>query len=321
MHTVFLHCGAPKTGTSYLQVLFAKHVDDLLANGIKYPLNSFVDGAKDGKITSGNGVEMANYLRPNLPHRIADKAAFAQTFDRLLAEADGGDLLFSSEFLVFPDNDRTADLVALIAKHGYSARVIYMVRDYANVARSAYSQNVKRQGEKARFQEFIETWDPHYTHHINLMEKAFGAEALWIHNYEEHRDDLARLVFHDLLKCAVPVAETGIINRSLNDKELELLRQFNKNAARKDSATSSFASDALMKIAGGLGGEYVPSRAEYDILHRRFAGSIEHINARVTGRPIKISNGFTEERAEVELDDFERFTMAILHKLVATRKN
>lgn len=155
MRKIFLHCGAPKTGTSYLQVLFAKHADELRAHGIDYPLNSFVTGAKDGQITSGNGVEMANYLRPNLPHRIADKNLFAQTFDELLTKAAGTDLLFSSEFLVFPENDRTAHLVALMAKHGYSARVIYFVRDYANVARSAYSQHVKRQGETAHFQEFI----------------------------------------------------------------------------------------------------------------------------------------------------------------------
>ncbi|RFU12431.1 hypothetical protein DZD18_12020 [Rhodobacteraceae bacterium W635] len=67
MPTVFLHCGAPKTGTSYLQVLFARHAQDLQAEGIHYPLKAFTEGASDGRITSGNGILMANYLRPSLP--------------------------------------------------------------------------------------------------------------------------------------------------------------------------------------------------------------------------------------------------------------
>ena len=80
MKTVYLHCGAAKTGTSFLQTLFAKHSEDLISEGILYPFNKFVSGAEKGNITSGNGVPMANYLRPGLPHAITNKDLFLQNY-------------------------------------------------------------------------------------------------------------------------------------------------------------------------------------------------------------------------------------------------
>ncbi len=37
MATVYLHIGAPKTATSNLQAILARHQDELLAQGVLYP--------------------------------------------------------------------------------------------------------------------------------------------------------------------------------------------------------------------------------------------------------------------------------------------
>jgi hypothetical protein len=316
MPTVYIHCGAPKTGTSYLQVLFAKYSDMLRAQGIIYPHNAFVAGAADGKITSGNGVEMANYIRPELPHNIADKIMFITQFDNMLAEGDGDSYLFSSEFLVFPQNERTTRLCEVISKRGYEVKIIYLVRDYANAARSSYSQEVKRAGEARDFETFLKTWDPYYNHHINLAADAFGAQSLSVYNYEEHKSDLPSLFFGQWLQFSLDVEMKEVINRSLNGKELELLRLFNQSLGGKNARSSTFASDALMSLPANEQAKYLLSRVEFHALQNKFSHSLTQINDIIIGRKIKISDGYQESTSRLELNDFERFTMAVLSKLV-----
>ena len=321
MPTIYLHCGAPKTGTSYMQVLFAKHSDDLVGQNIVYPNNAFVTGAKEGKITSGNGVEMANYIRPELPHRIADKTGFIDDFDRLLAQGDGVNFLFSSEFLVFPENERTSCLVKLISRRGYDVKVIYLVRDLVNAALSTYSQQVKRGGETRVFEEFLKTWNPHYTHHTNLLRAAFGAEAVSIYNYEEHKKDLPKLFFEKFLGCQIDVESKEVVNRSLSPKELELLRTFSEYTGDSNAYASTFVSDALMRLTAAEPSDNIIGRQEYNYLSERYAQSIDKINQIIIGQKIRISSGYQEELPKFELNDFERFTMAVLAKLVVAKNN
>lgn len=315
MPTVFLHSGAPKTGTSYLQMLFARHTDQLAAQGLLYPHNAFVAGAREGRITSGNGVEMANYIRPGLPHKIPDKAAFLPRFDRMLAEAEGQDLLFSSEFLFFQPNGRTDAIVECLRRHGYDARAIYLVRDIATAARSTYSQEVKRSGEARTFQDFLTTWDPQYRAHIALLNRAFGAANVQVFNYEEHKDRLADLVFGDVLGRSIAVAPSQVINRSLESKELEFLRIFNSFSGAASAATCKVVSDALMTLPPPASDDFALTPDEHQILHSRFAGDLETVNAQVTGRKIRLADQVRPVDRTVELTDFERFTMATLAQL------
>ena len=143
MPTLFIHAGAPKTGTSYLQVQFARHAAELARLGLVYPDGRDVDQARLGRITSGNGLAMANYICPHLPHPIADKDAFLADFQRHLSEAAGRNVLYSSEWLRLDPGERTAALARTAAGFGYDIRFIYLVRDFAPAAYSAYSQQIK----------------------------------------------------------------------------------------------------------------------------------------------------------------------------------
>lgn len=316
MQTVYLHCGAPKTGTSFLQVLFARYADALKENNIIYPQNAFTEGASQGRITSGNGILMANYLRPQLPHQIENKDAFIDDFDQLLREGQGSHFLFSSEFLVFPKNERTDALVRVMKENGYDVKAFYFVRNIADAARSAYSQEVKRHGEVRDFSEFLKTWDGFALHHTNLIANAFGEEALSLLNYDEHKGQLAPFVFKEVLGCDFDPDFREKINRSLTNKELELLRSFNQVAGTQNAFASTFASDALMQLPSEDGVAFVPDEMEYSILEGRFSNAVNKINNRIKGQPIKISSAVKEINVREDLTDFERFTMAVLAKLV-----
>lgn len=321
MQTIYLHCGAPKTGTSFLQVLFARYADALKENNITYPQNSFTEGASQGRITSGNGIIMANYLRPQLPHQIEDKDAFLENFDQLLKDGQGSSFLFSSEFLVFPKNERTEKLVKVIERNGYTAKALYFVRDMADAARSAYSQQVKRHGEVQEFSDFLKTWDGFALHHTNLIASAFGEEALSLFNYNEHKGNLASVVFKDFLGCDFEPDFIEKINRSLTDKEMELLRSFNMVAGSGNAFASTFVSDALMSQSAAEYEDFLPSEEEYKVLENRFTHAVNGINRRISGEPIKISAGVRQDVPREALSEFERFTMAVLAKLVNNTRN
>lgn len=315
--TIYLHCGAPKTGTSYLQVIFARYLADLRKAGIVYPLNQFVVGAKDGLITSGNGVEMANYLRPHLPHQITDKDAFIETLEKDLKSSDGVSILFSSEFLVFPDNDRTQRLADIICESGFMVKIIYFVRDYANSAFSSYSQQVKRSCESRPFEDYLAQWSPGYADNLACMEKAFGRDSLYVYNYEEHRHDIANFVFKSILGMPIDVHDRSSVNRSLSPKELELFRIFNCYLGGKNALASDYVNDLLMRITADPQECFMPTPQQHAALSSRFTAEIDLVNSYVRGQPVRVSAGIDSScNASPIISDFERFVLAVLSGLV-----
>lgn len=316
MPTLHIHCGAPKTGTSYLQVLFARYADGLRAGGIIYPRNSYHDAAAAGGITSGNGVEMANFLNPALPHPIPDKEAFLRQMTEELERADGKDLLYSSEFISFANKPRSERLASAIAEAGYSAHVIYLVRDIGAAALSTYSQQVKRHGLSDRLEGFIRTWDPQYEWNIRCQTGTFGEDSVSIFNYEAEKSRLAELFFRDVLGQDFTPDEISRINRSLTAKELELLRIMNGHFPKgQEARLSTFVSDELMAIPRP-GTEVCLSEKEYDLLQSRFSASLSYINARIKGPAIKICEAVVPTRSEASTEEFETMVMAILAKIV-----
>lgn len=314
MPTLFLHAGAPKTGTSYLQVLFARYAHELNEAGILYPKGLMFEAAQAGRITSGNGVEMANYIRPHLPHAIEDKDAFYDAFVAQLAGAEGKDLLYSSEWLVLK-GERAVAIADAAKAAGYDTKVIYFVRDISTAAYSVYSQEVKRNGETRTFFEFLKTWDPHYRASITHAVEAVGEENLIVLNYEEHAAHLAEVVFGTILKAGFVPEDTGVVNRSLSAKETELLRLMNMNAP-KNPRFSTFVSDALMYIDGNRE-SFAVTGEEAAFLEKRFSVAVEFVNRFVNGRPTVICADTVETRPDVAVNDFERAMVAIVGKIAS----
>ncbi len=315
MKTIYLHCGAPKTGTSYLQTLFALYVKELSEDGIIYPFNRFVLGAKQGKITSGNGIPMANYIRPNLPHQIPNKGIYLEEFKMQLKDAQAKDLLFSSEFLTFPNNDKTKGIVDAIYQEDYQVKVIYLVRDFGKAAYSTYSQEIKRAGEFRNFSTFIRSWDPLYINNIRTLRKIFGDQSVFVYNYEEHANNLQSLFFKDFLKTKINIEHKSTVNRSLSQSEIKMMRYFNEITGG-DAKSSNFVNDALMLLPATLNKANQLQPLEYDYLAMMFSKAIDEINSFIIGEKIKIGTVSDQPNAELTINDSERLTLAILAKLV-----
>jgi len=316
MPILFIHCGAPKTGTSFLQVLFARYAAALADAGIVYPETSSHAAASAGEITSGNGVEMANFLDPTLPHEIVDKEAFPDELRRIAKAANGCHLLYSSEFISFVDTERSARLVATITEIGYTPRIVYCVRDIGRAAISTYSQQVKRHGESRSFRDFLAGWDPYYEWNLQCKIRNFGQDNVRIYNYEEHRGRLAELFFRDILELDFVPYETERINRSLTLKELELMRTLNGHfPVPHREGLSTFVSDALMKIS--YKDQNIPlSTDEFELRESRFSQTVDFINNHIRGQPIQICDRI-ESRSAALVDDFELGVMAILARLMS----
>lgn len=314
MPDLILHAGAPKTGTSYLQVLFAREAERLRAAGIVYPRGHLFDEAAKGAITSGNGLELANYVRPGLPHTFPDKAGLLAKVEGELAQADGRHVLYSSEFLLFPRSPQTQAVVDLAARYRYHIRFVYLVRDLAPAFLSFYSQQVKLGGETRPFGEFIAGWEPGYRNAIQSAVDAFGAENVEIYNYEEHRARLADLFFIDILGAGFSPQEAASINRSLSARELLIKRQMNA-VIGKNGKASRFLSDALLSQPMLTQEPLTATAAEGELLRERFQADLDYINGMMRGRPIGVGN--TQDRAEERLSETEAALATVMAHLAA----
>lgn len=93
MSTLWLHVGPPKTGTSALQVFFARNAAALRRQGVLYPWG---EAALDGAVTSGNGAWLAAW-EEGFPKSLPE----GRTLIRLLRR--GHNVLLSSEYFVTTD--------------------------------------------------------------------------------------------------------------------------------------------------------------------------------------------------------------------------
>ncbi len=317
MPELILHAGAGKTGTSLLQVLFARHAEHLERANVVYPRGFLFDEAAAGYITSGNGVAMANYIRPELEHPIPNKDAFIDELDRQLSLAEGKHVLYSSEFLAFEPGRKSDSIAATAARNGYTPRVIYFVRDLGPAAFSTYSQRVKRDGEPRSFSDFIRTWNLTYRDRIEQACTVFGSERVEIYNYDEKREELATFFFQTLLGTDFTPSENPIVNRSLSSKETEFLRYMNV-ALASNPRLATFLSDALMEVPDqAVPTPMILTRDEANFLEERFRSDLAYINGLIRGRPCVVAQIVGDERRQVELTDFERSTAAILAKIVS----
>lgn len=315
MSELILHPGAPKTGTSFLQVMFSQHAEAMLKEGVVYPRGHMFDEAKSGEITSGNGIELANFLNPNLPHNVPDKLKYIDKFDKTLDRHKGLKVLFSSEFLTFPPGPQLEQIKTVIRKHKFSVRVVYFVRDLVPAAFSTYSQQIKRHGEHREFNEFIRDWDPFYRYNLMCMEDAFGRDQVTVYNYDAVKKGLSDIFFKDILGLSFAPKSAPVINRSLSAEEAEALRQMN-SLSPGNAAISNFINTALMKLDKPKSEGFQVTKEESDLLHTRFDEAVSYINEFTHGEPCVIEDSDLPERPSAQPSATERLLMATLSQLL-----
>ena len=156
--TLYLHIGAPKTGTSAIQAFLTLNRDAFLAaTGIYYPESRSDARVLKGKPTAGNGAKIAKLLRSKR------RDAFDQAIALTEAELGRGRerLLLSSEgFWSIPDDAMEAFLAR--ASPLADVRFLFYARPQVKHVESAYLQVLGNRGFDGDIAAYFETVRPKF---------------------------------------------------------------------------------------------------------------------------------------------------------------
>lgn len=206
---LIFHVGMPKTGSSYLQSMFALNSDLLSQHGLHYPDSKSTAEARGGLITSGNFPGWGG-LRNVLEHSPAKKT-----------------ILFSSE-LLFLDltNSQSAEKWKILMELHKHFRVDFLlfVRNPVAQKISRYQQYVKRRGVTEPLNSWITRQSLPPLEKFLRRSGEFG-HTVYALNYSKHQPNLWRATLKSLglrggsrVPWRVPPHKT--VNRSLSTGEL-----------------------------------------------------------------------------------------------------
>lgn len=287
MRTLFIHhIGHAKTGSSYLQSLFAINASLLAEEGIDYPMDETMADALRGRISTGNGHILVS--------RILTGSNSGET---------RGSVFFSSE-LLFPiliesgfeifdpfwprkratidPGERMERIVAWTKDQGFDRiRFLLFIRDPIAHALSQYHQKIKRGGSTETLAESFANYDvPARVAYFLEQADRFPGITVEIQNYSRVKRKLPRAAEHGLgLRTEVLTRKVEArVNRSMTVSELELIRHLNHSLGRKSGPLS----DALCHQIPHLEMErFFPSLEVQRALWNRNREAIERINSRL----------------------------------------
>jgi hypothetical protein len=247
-NNLYLHIGVPKTGTSALQVFFAKNRKILFKYGIRYPLNFQSKVGELELISSGNGAKIAlcaflNNLESNNVLKI-----FSQFLENKKS------ILLSSEYFCSWDKDRFLKLKELANSYNFNTKIIVYLREQADLIVAHYFQLIKRR-PKYKLEDFnifaqnyiVQHGFLNYFSFLNTLEKIFGSENIIVNSTKKEMLFKGNLIL-DFMNRVFSIKElsefsnVGKINPTPTQQELYI-----KYILNKFDPSLSF-SDTYLKI-------------------------------------------------------------------------
>ena len=238
---IVLHAGHGKTGTSAIQSALAISADALLKNGTHYPIDpNERQRAARFEITSGN-------WKHNPTISLSE-----QCLELAASNAAGHTIVLSSESLFWHLTDFVHQKEQW--NEAVDIHVILAVRELEEMLSSEYQQRVKRHGESKPFEQFLKRRHFISSHHKKAAEVLTHLSQqnvpVTLINYSAHKKTISKKVF-DALGCSdlFPKEKMGdlVINRSLSQKELQMLMMINALYYDQFPWISARLSDALAK--------------------------------------------------------------------------
>jgi hypothetical protein len=226
--TVFLHAGAPKTGSSAIQAALAQNRARLLQHGICYPESSETARARQGEVTSGNGTLISHlWLKP--PGRIR---TLRQNWSlaRELRRHPEHDLLYSSEFIPKSSPESLMRLRDTVVRHGRQLKIIYYLRHLLDTQLAIYVQSL-RAGNTEDLASFVHTHKLRYHVVIRRFVQTVGRENVILKLYDDEKRDLVGgffSVFGLIDFAPPPAAGEAVVNRSFSDAEVAAMLEVNR---------------------------------------------------------------------------------------------
>lgn len=275
--TLLFHLGLPKTGSSALQVSFARNHAAFAKQGVDYyQLGEFQVGLA-GSITSGNGSILSRAVHPEgHPIRPKDAERHVQDFlDAAKASAQPRGLI-SSELFAFADDARMRELLDAVRALGYAPRAIFLVRRQDQWLASSYMQQVKRHqctqlpadNIRAAYRKigFLK-----YDDYAQRTEALFGEGAVSCLVYEDARADALGLFGAFLRAMRLDPAGFDVsskdVNTSLSPASLLMMLALNRYEPRMRFSDIVVENDIR---AGGM-----RAGVRHDLLGDAFSREIE----------------------------------------------
>ena len=260
MKTLYLHTGFPKTGSSFLQTVFARNTNfmaDCYDLAYIQPNSATHERAEAGRISSGNGDWMVG--------RIASGMGVSDAIAPYLATDHSGSLI-SNENLTKLTAEQHDQIRHEAMSQGFRVHAIAFTRDPFELAISGYLQNVKRGIISMPFEQ----WSSRFRYDHDRFAATLGTvfEKTTIADYSEHKDTLATAFFDALgfARQEIPDVPPIIVNRSISAEECDFLLKL--NSQHKTKSIARVVSDHLVENYPFTGTPVTHTKKSFDAVCR-----------------------------------------------------
>jgi|GEM_PF-899163 len=298
MKILYLHIGHGKTGTSYLQSLFAVNQTMLQSKGFLYPDDPSNIDAAAGKITSGNGMQLQsllnNYRHQTKPATIPlagiisgrESVIFSSEWlFRFLIDAtknDTGPVPWGTAWNGTSADQRIACLLSWAQSQGFEqVKILLLIRNPMGHANSDYQQSVKRHGLTTDISQTFHCFSAPFKVQACLDNLSkYQNIDITVRNYSvvQHHLDETVAEWLEVTPVDLTLPPVRTINRSLTLGECEFLRFLNHELGRD----ASFVADALCNQLPDVDSEKTPvAPAVQDALWQNLQPAIQAVNARI----------------------------------------
>ncbi|WP_036319133.1 hypothetical protein [Microbacterium indicum] len=278
-HTVFLHVGAPKTGTTAFQERLARNAASLSRAGISVPGAGRRDPAPLGQFHACLDLVGADWAGPG--------SGVDGAWRRLVEQVHStrGTAIISHEIFASATSDQAARARRDLTAHGADLHIVYSARDMGRQIAAGWQEEVK-QGKEWSFAEYsarlraglgffavpfdlprvLGTWGygiaPDRIHLVTVPRER-TADELWLRMCHALRVDPDRAP-----------REAGGSNPSMGAAQTTMMRRLNRRLERSDRPGTY---DGLVRVLiaeetlAGAGDPIVPSEEMLDWADERFA--------------------------------------------------
>lgn len=236
---LYIHIGHNKTGSSYVQSIFANSVGALQKQGLVYPNSKNIQKAKQGGITTGNILAFSEMLKNN--DAVYSKGEYGKVFS--------SELFFKS----FIEKEFQQSFCTFIEKNSIiSVKILLFIRDPVSLACSRYQQLVKGHGLTGSIEAYFEE-NFNTPKEVNVVLDFFESLPIFqvtVKNYSREKKRLLSVVeeWLEVPSGTLNKPPQGVVNRSLTFGELELQRFINFSLGASPNALANHVSNNLPDI-------------------------------------------------------------------------
>lgn len=322
MRELYIHIGCTKTGSSFLQGWLAKKSEDLRRDcEVQYTV--FKRKGQEVKIGSGNGGPLFDLIKAtagssgSVDRENVVLDSYFCGLPRAVVSREGFSLLRLLEITALKEMLDRAEI---------QPRILVYARSVYDHCWSSYHQQVKRHGCVDDFATYASQYRSVQVAAIKQWAKVFGPDRLMVVNYDSVRSNILGMLCEWLsLKEEEPDAAAGdqIVNRSLSENEIEVLRQVNSIASSYGVELRNIASDRLIYKHPNIRSWYCYSAEIEAELVERCGKAVDEINSsfRVHGGKLTCAASKKMSRASDDPRTIETVQLEVVEALIgALRK-